>query len=43
MKDNLGQKCVNGASSSKMEQLHLIFLENESFSSFDPTSPPVPP
>ena len=35
--------CKWGASRAKMEQLPLISLENESFSSFDPISPPVPP
>ena len=45
-KNNLGQKCVKGGfdpSRAKLEQLPLISLKNDSFSSFDPTFPPVPP
>ena len=46
MKDNLGQRmCKRGLVSfqGKLEQLPLISLENDSFPSFDPTFPPVPP
>ena len=43
MKDNWGKKCVNGGFWGKNGTITSDFLENESFSSFDPTSPPVPP
>ena len=41
MKENLGQEHVKRG--QELEQFLLIFPEKWQFSSFNPTSPPVPP
>ena len=42
MKDNLGQECVKGRLLSFWGKIETI-APDDSFSSFDPTFPPVPP